>query len=39
MRLYEEQRRLRLLRKGNAVENRHQDNAPETTAIDHRHRH
>jgi len=36
LRHHEVQKRSRLLRKGNAVENRHQDNAPATTAIGHR---
>jgi len=39
MRPYEVQKRFRSLRKGNAVQNRHQDNAPATTAIGHRHHH
>jgi len=39
MRHYKVQRRFRLLHNGNAVENRHQDNVPATTAIGQRHRH
>jgi len=39
MRHNEIQRRFRWLREGNAVKNRHQDNAPATTAIGRRHRH